>query len=95
MLQVISYIIFPTFIHKVHITLAEHVSDLQILDKLTYLQDLGLDTRENRWEHDRFDWDSHVEKVSHEDCFKCKYRMDLHAHSNLVTILDPYLEHEE
>ncbi len=41
------------------------------------------------------DWDSHVEKLLHKDCFEHKYCMDLCTHSNLVTILDPYLERKE
>ena len=73
--------------------LSEHVSNLHILDELTYLQDIGLNTHENRWEYNRLDWDSHVEMLLHKDCFKRKYCVDLCAHSNLVTILDPYQAH--
>ena len=62
-----------------------------------FLQDLvgvggDLDVRGDRWNHQRMDWDSHVEQLDHEGRFDREYRMSVPAHGNLVRILDPILE---
>ena len=48
--------------------------------------------RRERWDHTQIDWDAHVEKLCHEQCFKREYRMSLEAFNKLVFILSPSLQ---
>ena len=48
--------------------------------------------RRDRWDHTWIDWDAHVEKLCHKQCFKREYRMSLKAFNKLVFILSPSLQ---
>ena len=43
--------------------------------------------RKTCWEHDRLDWDVHVQKLLHEDRFHTRYRMPLEDFDALVELL--------
>ena len=51
--------------------------------------------RGHRWQHERLDWDHHVNKLVHEKKFCNYYRMSPSAHRHLVRLLDPYLQRVE
>ena len=43
------------------------------------LQELLTGERSNYWQHERLDWDEHVQKLSHENRFHIRYRRGLMA----------------
>ena len=68
------------------------ISDLNALEDLSFLNSQHGGMRGDRWDHDRLDWDDHVEQLTHENQFQREYRMSVRAHGELVRILDPILE---
>ena len=48
--------------------------------------------RRDSWDHSQIDWDTHVEKLCHEQCFNREYQMSLQAFNKLVSILSPLLK---
>ena len=68
------------------------ISDINALEDLSFLNRQHGGMRGDRWDHDRLDWDDHVEQLTHENQFQREYRMSVRAHGELVRILDPILE---
>lgn len=48
-----------------------------------------------RWNHDRLDWDGHVQQLVHEGIFNNEYRMSLPAFEHLLSLLAPALQRVE
>lgn len=51
--------------------------------------------RSARWEHERLDWEKHVNKLTHEGKFANEYRMSISAFETLVEMLRPSLHRDE
>ena len=67
----------------------QDVNDLLLLNSVTSHM------RNDRWDHERLDWDSHVAKLKHEDKFANEYTMSWEAHQKLVSLLQPTLQRAE
>lgn len=68
---------------------------MQDVDDLVFLQHITSGIRNDRWDHQRLDWDSHVVKCIHEDSFANEYMMSLPTHDKLVRMLSPLLQRAE
>jgi len=68
--------------------LREAVEDV---DDLLPLQSNMEHFRNERYEHTRLDWNTHVVQLMHEDTFVNEYTMSLHTHQHLREILEPYI----
>jgi len=75
--------------------MSDGLSDLRALNDLMLVYDVNANIRGDPWDHDRLIWTHHVEKLVHENRFHQEYRMSLSAHTELVKILDPFLERKE
>ena len=51
--------------------------------------------RRDQCKHSWIDWDAHVEKLCHEQCFNREYRMSLQAFNKLVFILSSLLKRND
>jgi hypothetical protein len=57
------------------------------LELFLVVQELLTGKRKSYWEHESLDWDRHVEKLVHEDCFHIRYHMPLDDFEALVELL--------
>jgi hypothetical protein len=57
------------------------------LEMLLAIKELLTGERKSYWEQERLDWDRHVQKLLHEDCFHTRYRMPLGDFNALVELL--------
>ncbi|KAL7536885.1 hypothetical protein ACHAXR_007463 [Thalassiosira sp. AJA248-18] len=73
----------------------DELSGIDAINDLSHLNSVTDSMRGHRWDHERIDWDTHVDKLLHERKFDTEYRMSLPAHGELVRILDPILERRE
>jgi hypothetical protein len=51
------------------------------------IEELLTSERTSYWQHERLDWDQHVEKVLHENGFHIRYRMSLEDFDALAQLL--------
>ena len=69
--------------------------DISDMDDLLFLHNAISKIRNERWDHQRLNWEEHVIQLQHEGKFNNEYRMSLPTHGKLVRILDPILQRRE
>ena len=57
------------------------------LELFLAVEELLTGKRKSYWEHERLDWDRHVQKLLHEHHFHIRYRMPLEDFDALVELL--------
>jgi hypothetical protein len=76
-------------------TSEEAMSNVRDMEDLLFLQRHTAEMRNERWDHERLDWNQHVAQLQHEGSFVNEYTMSASAHGKLVRILDPILQRVE
>jgi hypothetical protein len=66
--------------------------NLHILQDMNLLFDVNSTLRNERWDHKRLDWDTHVRQLLYEGTFENKCLMSVLTHGKLVRILDHLLK---
>ena len=66
----------------------EDVDDFGDLDELDFV----FNTREQPWQHNRIDWQRHVDQLRHERKFRVEYRMSEDCFYNLENMLFSKIE---
>ena len=75
-------LLVPIFDIKAHEAGRRDLSDLAYLSMLS-------DVRKERWQHERLEWENHLQLIFHEDTFNNEYRMSYNAFNELKEILRP------